>query len=344
MSDFDLDDDEFAESAIDLLPTVEGPMEIVADAGTRRLHEPDVGQRPGPRSLSPSSASVYRTCPRRWKFRYVDNLADPPGEAALAGTFAHRVLEVLMQLPGAERSIDQAKVLARQLWPETEHDPDFQALELDDDKGRQFRWRAWKAIEGLWRLEDPSQVNVDATEAKVSVDLGGVPFRGIVDRVDRGPDGALVVADYKSGRAPSERFAESRLEQVLLYAAAVQAERGEMPRLARLLYLAQRTIEVEVTIDRLATVVGDLGETHRSLTADMEAESFDPTPGPLCGWCPYADRCPEGLREVESRYDSGRIRVDAPALVHLINPVTPPAAGGGEPVATAQAAPSTATR
>ena len=53
-----------------------------------------------------------------------------------------------------------------------------------------------------------------------------MPFRGIVDRLDEEGDG-LVVTDYKSGKAPSARFRRGRLDQVLLYAAAVEQATGE---------------------------------------------------------------------------------------------------------------------
>ena len=36
-----------------------------------------------PRHLSPSSASAFEQCARRWKLRYLDRLPDPPGAAAL---------------------------------------------------------------------------------------------------------------------------------------------------------------------------------------------------------------------------------------------------------------------
>ena len=57
------------------------------------------------------------------------------------------------------------------------------------------RWRAWKAIEGLWALEDPKTVDVRATEQDIQVDLGGVPFRGIVDRLGEEGDGLIVTSD-----------------------------------------------------------------------------------------------------------------------------------------------------
>ena len=61
---------------------------------------PDVRPAP-PERLSPSGAATFDQCPRRWRFRYVERMPDPPGIDALVGTFAHRVLELLMQqVPG----------------------------------------------------------------------------------------------------------------------------------------------------------------------------------------------------------------------------------------------------
>ncbi len=278
------------------------------------LDVPDPDEREGlPRYLSPSSASLFQECPRRWKHRYLDRLPDPPGEPALAGTFAHRVLELLLQEPPERRTRERAKELARQVWPEIDGHADYRALGLTEDQARAFRWRSWLAIDGLWEIEDPSRVVVEATEQDLRVEIGGVPFRGIVDRLDVEPDG-LVIADYKSGRAPSDRFAEARLRQVLLYAAAVAEVTGIRPARARLLYLNQRIIEVAVTSENIAEVVQTLARTWERLRQACEAGEFETRTGPLCAWCPFLAHCREGRTEVEHRAMAGMVRADAPGL------------------------------
>ncbi len=256
---------------------------------------------PPPR-LSPSGAGTFVQCPRRWRFRYIDRLEDPPGEDALAGSFAHRVLELLMQREPSERTVEDARVIARTEWPETEAMDDYQALEHDEKQSRRFRWRAWKAIEGLWHLEDPSAVEVQATEQDVEAELAGVPFRGIVDRIETEGDG-IVVTDYKSGKAPSHRYRRSRLDQVLLYAAAVEASTGEMPVRVRLLYLGQRTIGMDVNHKEIDAVTEKLAGTWSEIHTACSEDEFEPRPGPLCGWCPYVSMCPQGAAEVAKRAD-----------------------------------------
>ena len=255
--------------------------------------------KPPPR-LSPSGAGTFVQCPRRWKFRYIDRLEDPPSADALAGSFAHRVLELLLQREPSQRTIEEARVIARTEWSVTEALDDYQALGHDEKQSRHFRWKAWTAIEGLWHLEDPATVEVRATEQDVEAELAGVPFRGIVDRIEEEGDG-IVVTDYKSGKAPSHRYRRSRLDQVLLYAAAVEASTGEMPVRARLLYLGQRTIGMDVNHKEIDVVTEKLAGTWSEIQTACSEDEFEPRPGPLCGWCPFVPMCPQGAAEVAKR-------------------------------------------
>ena len=291
--------------------TVTEPVEQAAEPASNKLME--IPERYVPKYLSPSSASSYRECARRWKFRYVDRLPDPPGEAAVTGTFAHMVLEKLMQEPVEDRTVDRAKKLARELWPKMENHPDYRGLELNERGGLDFRINGWRAIEGLWDLEDPREVKVAATEQDVRVEINGVPFRGIIDRVDETDEG-LVVTDYKSGKAPSETFSSNYATQMLLYAAALTELQGRKPAKAQLLYLGQKVVEVEITDENLAEAVDELRTTWLEIMEDCISQEFEASAGPLCGWCPFVVQCPEGTEEVLHRDKIGKMRSDAPAL------------------------------
>ena len=185
-----------------------------------------------PPHLSPSAATTFTQCPRRWQRRYLERLPDPPGTPALVGTLTHRVLELLLNEPSGARTLDRARELAKVAWPEISAKSDFANLALDADGVREFKWRVWRAIEGLWHLEDPDGIEVEATEQRLEVTLGDVPFVGVIDRVDR-VDGRLVVTDYKSGRPPRAGHVAEKLDQVLLYAGAVAEVTGEQPGRAR---------------------------------------------------------------------------------------------------------------
>ncbi len=294
--------------------TMTEPVEQAEEPVSDKLME--IPERYMPKHLSPSSASSYRECARRWKFRYVDRLPDPPGEAAVTGTFAHMVLEKLMQEPVENRTVDRAKELARKAWPSMENSRDYRSLDLDENASRNFRWNGWKAIEGLWDLEDPGKVRVASTEQDVRVEINGVPFRGIIDRVDE-TDNGLVVTDYKSGKAPSERFSSNYATQMLLYAAALTELEGQKPAKAQLLYLGQKVVEVDITDENLAEAVDELRTTWLAIMESCISQEFEASVGPLCGWCPFVAQCPEGTAEVLHRDKIGKLRSDAPALERI---------------------------
>lgn len=270
-----------------------------------------------PPYLSPSSASAFEGCPRRWRFKYVDQQPEPSGQAALVGSFVHRVLELLCELPRAERTVDRAKAVAKQAWPEFETDEDFLALALDEPEARAFRWQAWLAIAGLWEIEDPARVDVVSTEQKIKTSLGPVPFVGIVDRVDRVAD-KLVVSDYKSGTLPGARWRQDKIQQVMLYAAAIHRATEELPDRARLLYLGQRILDVRVTERRVEDAVDALSGTWVRITDACAADRFEPRPSVLCGWCPFIDQCPEGRADLVRRMTAGSLPAHAPAAAELV--------------------------
>lgn len=264
-----------------------------------------------PKHLSPSSASAFDGCPRRWKFKYVDRLPEPSGQAAVVGTFAHSVLEEVCDLPAVDRTQDRAKQLARDLWPDLEKDRDYLELDLSEDDSRKFRWQAWLAIAGLWDLEDPADVEVVATERKVTATLDGVPFLGIIDRLER-ESGKLIVSDYKSGKVPAVRWRDDKIQQIMLYAAAVAEAEQEQPERARLLYLGQEVLDFAVTDRRVEDASSQLAATWSGINAACVSEEFEAKPGVLCGWCPFAVDCPEGMAELTRRHVSGKLPAHAP--------------------------------
>lgn len=269
-----------------------------------------------PRSFSVSSAGTWQQCPRRWRFRYIEKRSDPPGEAAVLGTFVHRVLELLCVEPAGSRTIARARELATKTWPETREDPNYIALDLNEDAQRQFKWRSWTAIENLWQIENPDEVEVQAVESKIQATVGGVPFYGIVDRLDLEPDG-LVVTDYKTGKVPRPGDLPKSLDQVLLYAAAVEDHSGELPIRARLYFLGSGVHETKVTKASLEKAVGKFAKSWTSINQACNTDDFPTDVGPLCGWCNFVADCAEGTAEVQARASRGRLREDAPARTLL---------------------------
>src|ERR1700691_5752709 len=89
-----------------------------------------------PRSLSPSRAADFMTCPLLYRFRVIDRLPEPPSPAAARGTLVHAVLERLFDEPPAGRTPATARALLAPQWDRLlAEEPELAGL-FDDDEQR----------------------------------------------------------------------------------------------------------------------------------------------------------------------------------------------------------------
>ena len=269
--------------------------------------------------LSPSSIDLWLQCPRKFYDEKYEGRSGGTGEAAVLGTFIHLVLERLMELDPAERTVKTARALTLKTWPEFLTSKDWTALveqegESFDVDHTDFRRRAWTSVCGLFQIEDPSDVEVLATERFMKAEVEGVPVRGIIDRLDRDVFGDLVVTDYKTGKVPAPWFRSSAFRQLNLYAAMVEVVDGERPAEGRLLYTSYgEVIGTTFTTESVSRAVEVVVNTWDEV-AECEASGEWPAKtGPLCGWCPFVAECPDGLAEVRKRRSAGKLKATAPA-------------------------------
>lgn len=248
-------------------------------------------------SLSPSRAGDFLTCPLLYRFRTIDRLPEAPSPAAARGTLVHKVLEELFDLPAPERTPERASAMLEPAWsalvaaePEladlfAEGGPEIAGW-LVESRGVLLRYFA---------LEDPTRLEPAERELLVESVLDSrLLLRGIIDRVDVAPDGAIRIVDYKTGRSPSVDHEARALFQLRFYALVLWRERGVVPRVLQLVYLGNSEILTYEPDER------DLLATERKIeavwAAIREAEASGdwlPRRSGLCAWCAHQARCPE---------------------------------------------------
>ncbi len=214
----------------------------------QHLHDGDLSawatacaQRFGPAfTWSASRLETYRSCPLFFFFASVLRL-EPRGQpvtgpdAAQLGNIYHRIFERVYQAASDPR--DHVSVLAAL--------PEAARQALDAAPGREgFRVTAWWAqtraeieedvrrslwglaeLRGDWQPIGFEQRFFDAQTLEVTVAGDSFRLHGVIDRIDRTPDGRLRVIDYKTG-GPSS-FTRQAVEagkklQLPLYALAVR--------------------------------------------------------------------------------------------------------------------------
>ena len=247
---------------------------------------------PFPASLSPSRASDFMTCPLLFRFRSIDRLPEEPSAAAVRGSLVHRALETLFDLPAAERTVEAAVELVERAFDELVRDEPESAAVVQTDDGTSPDVRT--LLNSYFGLEDPRRLEPHARELGVSAQLvESFEVRGFIDRVDRTPDGAIRIVDYKTGRSPGAGFEGKAMFQMRFYALAWWRMTGTIPRLLQLMYLGNSEVL------RYEPDEGDLLSTERKILALRDAigraadtGDFAATPSRLCDWCSYRALCP----------------------------------------------------
>lgn len=247
-------------------------------------------------SLSPSRASDFSACPLKYRLRVIDKVPEPLDPVAVRGTLVHAVLEKLFDAEAPQRTLDAARGLLPGSWAALSDEDERCGSLFDADAEREAAWLAEceQLLASYFRMEDPQWVEPAEREIKVEHVLdGGLRLRGIVDRLDVAPDGRIRVVDYKTGKAPNERFADKAMFQMRFYALVVWRTRGVMPSLLQLMYLGDGTFlhYVPEEADLLATERRVKALWSAIETATRTGE-FLPRKGPLCGWCSFQALCP----------------------------------------------------
>jgi putative RecB family exonuclease len=244
-------------------------------------------------TLSPSRASDFKVCPQLFKFRSIDRLPEPTTVHQARGTTAHLALQRLFDLPAEQRTPERLFGLFRQAWTELRGDEEFQGLFSSMEEERAWGLESLALLANYFSLEDPGEIDPLARELDLLEDLGGITIRGILDRIDRRPDGALVITDYKTGKAPPEPYALPAFFALKIYALLIRRRLGETPVEIRLLYLNGPTLyRIPVDDRQLDAMERQLRALWDAVNRAMERDHFPPRPGKLCDWCSFRDLCP----------------------------------------------------
>lgn len=242
-----------------------------------------------PPHISPSSISTFKQCPLKFKYSKIDGLVEPPTIHTLLGNFVHDILEALYQKPRENRTLQEARFIAREKWV-GDYEPQAKSLRLNE---RDFRWKAWWCVENLWQIEEPSDIDFDGVEAEVIGDFRGVKIKGFIDRFKFDADGLVEISDYKTGKIPSARYAGDKFTQLYIYALMTEALGiGKASKVSLIYLTGPEVLSREVTEEALESTAEMILDTKRNIDAYCEEGEFPAKPSGLCNWCYFKKMCP----------------------------------------------------
>lgn len=246
-----------------------------------------------PKSLSPSRLADFQTCPRRYQYASVERIPQPASYATAKGRFAHYVFEQLFLLPAPERSVAKARAYVTVAIDAILTDDVRADIAMDESMLERLLNETEAIITNYFEMEDPSTVTSEGVELRLGATVDGAPLFGILDRLDRDPDGTLAIVDYKTGALPNRNYDSQTFANAELYAALCAAKLGERPATIRLMYVAQgATIERTVTDVVVKARSGAAANAWQRINRYYGGGDFPATPSAnACRFCSYKELC-----------------------------------------------------
>lgn len=257
--------------------------------------------------LSPSRMNSFKDCELLFRYRTIDRLPERPGHAAFKGTLVHTVLEQMFDLEPAERSFERVSQLIEPAFMQHLIDEPEQAFAVDesldwpdgspiasDEAVAAFLDAARSLTASYFSLEQPHTLSPSEREHHVEVQLdSGLKIHGIVDRIERTPSGDVRISDYKTGKAPGERWMDKYWFQMKFYALLLQKSEGVIARELRLIFLGNQRLERKApTETELAAFETEVTDLSLKIRKAVETGNFEPRVSKLCDWCAHQSLCP----------------------------------------------------
>lgn len=257
--------------------------------------------------VSYSKVSCYHSCPKKFKFAYIDNIPTQEKPYTIFGNFCHKVLEVFerMFIDGCLLSPNLAMQEAFNLTlkapsrdPKRNHSKE--QIDIFSKKlTKEQKDEAYQIMKFYLSVIKDRQYKVIAVEQKVWLPINNeIALYGYIDRIQKDADGILHIGDYKTTKDP--KFLKDRT-QLLLYAYAIsEKEKVDSVKTSFILLKHKMKAMTETSDkDQLIKARDKFLSDYRDITKD---KLFRANANILnCNICDYVSRCSEGSKVMQQR-------------------------------------------
>lgn len=245
---------------------------------------------------SQSKMGLYRECPLKYKFRYIDKIPEKPKYFFTFGTILHSVMEYLYSAPQFP-PLDETLKFFKQKWDQqTWQEKGYASAE----KEQAGFLEGQEIIKRYYEKHLTDALHPLSTEMKVYSDIDGLTVMGIVDRIDYLGKGKIAILDYKTGktlkREPDQlMFYQKLLENSPKLLPLVQARDSEIQKIKieKMLFYHLPTLTEDSFKPVPAAELDVFWKGALKTAENILAEKFEPTPSEqACKWCDYRGSCP----------------------------------------------------
>lgn len=254
--------------------------------------------------LSVSKLKTYLTCPKKYKFTYIDKLPRKTFDFHTLGKFCHKVLETFHNayIIGSDQpyNITMSKSFK-------------DALELyKADMTPEIKKECWSIIDKYLKLVSENKknnivANVLSCEKDFELSVGGkVILNGQIDRIQLDDDDVLHVCDYKTSK--STKYLKDDFFQLLTYAFIILNEDKDLKKIRASYIMLKHNFEY-ITTEFKKDEILKIGDKYIQYTDQiLNDKIYEPKPSRLCEYCDHLTSCIEGRKIVNPSTTYGAVQ------------------------------------
>lgn len=244
--------------------------------------------------FSPTSINTYLKCPRQYLYNYILELGAKDGnpDSMSYGSAIHKACEFAVKFAIENGKYPSSEVFINQFKKE------LQTLPMSTIEQRKIHIeRGEKALQEYYPQLCATPIsNLFKAEEKITLELDGVKFKGIIDRIDKNDDGSYTIYDYKTGSAKSEKIIcpngdhEDYYNQIGLYKYYFEKATNEKVKNTTFIYPEDFTNNLTLELSEENCL--EIEEKFKSAIQKIRDYEFAPTYDKnACKWCIYKDFC-----------------------------------------------------
>lgn len=243
------------------------------------------------KTISHSSHSLYKECPKRWAFHYVDRMHEERGYFSLGNTVHQTLYHALLPTVSGEPPLpkEQALKVIDRNWKRSGYKSQEEEIAAYNEAKQMIETFYTGLMGGV-----ASEFITVGLEYEIVVDAGlDLPIKGVVDRLDYSQKaGGLVITDYKTSKRAGQSMADES-EQLTLYQYLVSKSKdfANVPIIGLCIFnirTGMAYFSKPRTQEQIDAVLNDIRET----LANIRSKNFYPTKGWYCQQCDYKPICP----------------------------------------------------
>jgi len=258
-----------------------------------------------------SALDTFQTCPQKYKFQEIDKIKTPKRVEQVFGTVVHGALKYAFERNPLYPTLDEVVNFYTTKWQSASEKIEWKNPERKEAEEKMYFEEGIKILQNFLKKNSPWNFNALELESRFGMELideetGEIhTLTGIIDRLDKNPEkDEYEIIDYKTGKKmPSQDMLEDNLQLGLYSLAITKRWPHVLPESIKTsLYFLKHNDKVSAThsMEKLERAKSRILTIIREIERRLESGEFEPTPGPLCGWCGFRPICPMWSHEYKT--------------------------------------------